>query len=846
MKNKNLLHHSVFFTVLFFLLSQDIFAQNPGRIDLDGNWKFRRQGTTKWMDATVPGCVQTDLLKAGIISDPYFQDNEKNLQWIGETGWEYQKTFLLEDTLFAARHIELICEGLDTYANVYLNDSLIIVADNMFRTWFSDVKYLLRIGANSLRIQFPSVVELNKDRYGKLPYKLPGDERTVCRKAAYQFGWDFGPTFITMGIWRPIYLRTWMHMNVLGVQYVQNKLTDSVAKMTGVYYLLSSLSDSSVIDISTDGQELIRKKVAIAKGLNIIKVNFDIKNPTRWWTNELGEPHLYSLKHTISFADRFVGEGVTKIGLRTLELYLDQDQVGQTFKFVLNGIPVFMKGANYIPQDNFLTRVTDSAYRSIIKSAKDAHMNMLRVWGGGIYENDIFYNLCDENGILVWQDFMFANAMYPGGKDFFQNVQAEATQNVVRLRNHPCIALWCGNNEIDEGWQNWGWQKKYKITPEDSVQMLTHYGLIFQSMLPGIVERFDTLRPYIPSSPQYGWGHPESLKEGDSHYWGVWWGKEPFSNYKKKVGRFMSEFGFQGFPDIETIRRFTLPADRVPTSEAMKSHEKNPEGFAIIDEYLKRDYKTPKDFNSYDYVSQLLQAEGMKTAIEAYRRAMPTCMGSLFWQFNDCWPGITWSARDYFGKKKAFFYWLKDLYAPVLISPVQEEGMLKIYVVSDKINALPADIQLRLVDFAGNDLWKSTFPVDIPGNLSKVCLMTSLGSIIPDLDKKKSMLITELYVGKDTLARNIMYFTEPKNLALETPDIQRTITETENGYLITLSTDKLAKNVMLYSSFKGEYSDNFFDLVPGYPKKVTFTTKVKNSAFPGMLKIMTLFDACKQ
>jgi beta-mannosidase len=828
--------------LLMITASITLFSQDMKTIDLGGKWKFRKAGTNQWMDARVPGCVHTDLMRNGLIPDPYLRDNEKNLQWISDIGWEYEKTFIISDTLFRWPHLELVCKGLDTYANVYLNDSLIIVADNMFRDWFADIQPLLRIGINKLRIQFPSITGENKSRYSRLKYKLPGDEKVVCRKAAYQFGWDFGPTLITCGIWRPVYIRCWEHVNVLDVQYIQNELSDTVAKLTAVFTLMSSLSDSAIIQLSLKDKILARKKVPVQSGVNVARVDFSIPDPKRWWPNGLGDPYLYPIHHKVYFTGHLAGEGTQNLGLRTIELHEDKDASGNNFYFLVNNIPVFMKGANYIPQDNFPSRVTDSAYTALISSVKAANMNMLRVWGGGIYEKDIFYDLCDRNGILIWQDFMFACAMYPGDKNFIRNVQAEAIQNVVRLRNHPCIALWCGNNEIDEGWKHWGWQKQYGYTPKDSAEIWNNYRGIFGTTLLTVISKFDSLRPYILSSPRIGWGDPESSKHGDMHYWGVWWGKEPFSSYKAKTGRFMSEYGFQGFPSPESIRKFTLPADRQLGSAVMKAHQKHPVGYETIDEYLLRDYKRPKDFESYVYVSQVLQAEGIRTAIESHRRAKPYCMGTLYWQLNDCWPGVTWSSRDYFGQEKALHYFLKNEYNTLLVSPVVNNGKIQVFITSDSLQDCYTNLHFCFRDFGGQTFYDTTLSILIPQNSSALFLEYPLDKVIQGKNTKQLVFTTQLVSGKKILSQNNLYFEPVKDLLLPKPLITTTIKKSVEGYQITLSSDKLAKNVYLSSGQRGTFSANFFDLLPGETRSVTFKTTDKSSAWEGKLKVISLVD----
>ncbi len=830
-------------TVCFFYFAAGLLqAQDMHKIDLGGKWKFRQAGVKDWKDALVPGTVHQDLLRNKIIEDPFLRDNEKDLQWISDIGWEYEKTFVLKDTFFLNGQIELVCKGLDTYANVYVNDSLVMVADNMFREWFADIKKLLHPGINQVRIQFPAVSAENKSRYSKLERKLPGDERVVCRKAAYQFGWDFGPKLITTGIWRPVYIRYWNTVNVMGVQYIQQKLTDSIANLSAVFTVNSRFADSAQFVVSLDKKILAEKKTMLKKGVNVVRLNFTILNPKRWWSNGLGEAHLYPFEHRVKMGSAIAAKGITKIGLRTIQLSESSDWNGHAFSFKLNGVSVFMKGANYIPQDNFLPRVKDSSYRALIQSAKESNMNMLRVWGGGIYENDIFYDLCDENGILVWQDFMFACGMVPGNKEFYRNVQVEAIQNVVRLRNHPCIAVWCGNNEIDEGWRNWGWQKQYGYSSEDSSAVWMDYKTVFYDILSSSALKFDSLRPYIVSSPRYGWGRPESLKNGDMHYWGVWWGKEPFENYKHKVGKFMSEYGFQGFPPLESLKKFTVPDDLQLKSPVMMAHQKHPVGYETIDEYLNREYKLPKDFTSYVYVSQVLQAEGIKTAIEAHRRAKPDCMGTLYWQFNDCWPGVTWSARDYYGTKKALLFYTKREYSTLLVSPVVEDKRLKVYVVNDSLSYFKAMLKVKLMDFAGNVKYDTIINLMIGNNSSEFYFQSPLEKLAGNTSLTNLLCYTRLFDDKHLFSSNILYFSPAKDQPLENPVITKIIKALPGGYSITLSTDKPARNVWLSTERKGAFSDNYFDLIPGEPQTVIFATKMKAEGFQEQLKIRTLAD----
>jgi beta-mannosidase len=834
----------IHFYIFFMLMSSAPFVagQDLNTIDMGGNWKLRKFGSPEVYDARVPGSVHLDLMRNGTIKDPFYRDNEADIQWIGESDWEYIKVFDFDESLFAARHIELVMKGLDTYANVYVNDSLILSADNMFRDWVRDVKRYLRPGKNTIRIFFKSVVNQNKEDYSKLPYKLPGDERSVCRKAAYQFGWDWSPTLVTMGIWKPIYLRYWNYVNVLDVRFIQKSLTDSLARMSAVFTMRSDIADTAVIKLFNDTVEIMNQPIRLVKGPNVIRGDFSIRNPQRWWPNGLGNQTLYSIRYEVYFAGRLVGDGEHRIGLRTVELVQEPDSAGRSFYFRINGIPVFMKGANYVPQDNFPTRVKDSTYRALIADVRDAKMNMLRVWGGGIYESDLFYDLCDENGIMVWQDFMFANQMFPGTKAYFNSVRDEAVNAIMRLRKHPSIVLWCGNNEIDEGWKNWNWQRQYGYSAEDSTQIHRAYRTIFNEILPNNIRRFDTLRPYIPSSPLHGWGREISVKEGDLHYWGVWWGKEPFSIFPEKTGRFMSEYGFQAFPDLSTIRKFTLPDDRKLGSPVMKAHQKHPTGYETIDEYLHRDYRKPRDFESYAMVSQLLQAEGIKTAIEAHRRARPYCMGTLFWQLNDSWPVVSWSARDYYGQRKALFHFAEKSYGNLLISPVNENGRVRIYIVSDVPNLTRGTMKVRLYDFSGKVLLDEMYYVDIPGNSSEIYYDTLQSSLLANLNPAEIVFSVSLTAVSGMLSSTLLYFTPPKDLNLAVPKIDLITIPIPEGFKVRLTSDVLVKNAFLSTGITGVFTDNYFDLLPGQMYEVQFRTRYTGKDLPEKIKIKSLVD----
>ena len=800
-----------------------------------------------------PGCVHTDLLKNNLIEDPFYRTNEKKLQWIDKVDWEYQTTFSIDQEFLESQNIALLFKGLDTYADVFLNEQKILSADNMFREWRVNCKTILKPGENSLRILFHSPINTDLPKLEKLGYPLPaindqsengelGDKKVsiFARKAPYHYGWDWGPRFVTSGIWRPVVLRAWNYADIHNVQFIQNDVSKDVAAITAKMEINSNIDGEALLNIfSNETGQLVSKKVALRKGLNDVSVFMEINNPVLWWSNGLGAPHLYTIETSLSYNDKIVSGVNSQIGLRKIEVVREKDSAGTSFYFKLNGKPVFMKGANYIPSDIFLPRVTAADYENIIKSAADANMNMLRVWGGGIYENDVFYNLCDKYGILLWQDFMFACSMYPGDQYFLNNVKQEVIDNVVRLRNHPSIALWCGNNEMIDAWNNWGWKPLY--TKDQQKSIFNAYKELFYNIIPGVVNEYDGTRYYWPSSPGSEYTKTSALQAGDFHYWGVWHGEEPFENFQSKIGRFVSEYGFQSFPEFKTVKSYTTPDDWNIESEVMMSHQRSGIGNLRIRDYLNMYYKTPKDFQSFLYVGQVLQAYGIKQAIEAHRRNMPYCMGTLYWQIDDCWPVASWSGMDYYKRWKALHYIAKKAYEPIISVPVIDNDNINFYIISDKQLPINATFRVKVMNFDGGELYRITEPVTIEANKSKSYLLISKRSLIGSNNPDKLVMVTQLTNNNEVLSENLTYFEQPKDLALDKPQIKVIIDRNEDGYSIELITDKLAKDVYLSLEENGFFSDNYFDLLPGVIKKISL--KTDKEIDKDKIKIISLVDS---
>lgn len=542
------------------------------------NWQFRYN--CEWFDATVPGCIHTDLLQHDIIPDPFWANNEEQVGWVQDSVWVYRSFLFIDDA--DKDSFEIVFEGLQTYANIFVNDSLVLKASNMFRKYKVPLSAKNLYDTNELRVEFYPTRWFDSVAQDELGVQLP-DKRAFSRTAPYQQGWDWGPVLNSCGIWKDVYVQMHEHTEH-GVQ---------------------------------------------------------IKQGT-WFDN-----------HDITFK-------------------IEPDSIGLAYSFYDNGEPVMIKGANWIPAHSFpiMTENLKKKYKYLLESAKDAHFNMIRVWGGGIYEHDYFYDLCDSLGIMVWQDFDFSCALYPSNEDFLENVKHEVADQVIRIAQHPCVVIWCGNNEVKNGWEDWGWQSQYNWDSDQIRYLKKSMDTLFSEsgILASAICRYDPLkRPYVPSSPLFGWGHSEACTHGDSHYWGVWWGELPFEMYAEKTGRFMSEFGFQSYPDWSTICRFCPEDERFIGSVSMNSHQKHSRGVAIIDKAMMRYYGIDSksvSLEDYCYLSQILQAWGTGYGLYCHLKAFPYCKGTLYWQLNDCWPVASWSSIDYFGNWKALHYRAKELFDP--------------------------------------------------------------------------------------------------------------------------------------------------------------------------------------
>jgi len=819
-------------------------------IAIESGWEFHQTDVkdSPWRPAIVPGCVHLDLLRNKVIPDPFYRDNEAKLQWIENGDWEYRTTLAVTPAMLQHRNIELVFDGLDAYSEVWLNGTQVLTANNMFRVWRVDVKPHIHAGANMLQVVFPSPIRAAAKiaATDKWRAQTHTEEKTYVRKAAYEYGWDWGPRFVTSGIWRPARLEMWDEARISDFHIQQRDVTAEVAHLTAEVELTAAGGGEAEVAITytVDGKEnRLAGDVALHAGVNYFDVPVEIRKPKLWWPAGYGAQPIYKFTARVVSGQRLEDEATAQTGLRSIVLRREPDQWGRSFELVVNGVPVFAKGADVIPFDSFPTRVTKAQYRQVLESAVDANMNMIRHWGGGYYETDEFYNLCDELGIMIWQDFMFGNDWQPGTYAFKQNVEQEAVDQLRRLRNHPSIVIWCGNNETEAAFT---WGGKDKLAPETRRRMWEDYLTVFSGILARTVARLAPEAAYWPSSPSADYEETsDAYQTGDMHDWSVWHGRVPFSEYEKHNPRFMTEYGFQSFPEMRTVEEFTAPEDRASIfTPVMLAHQKNNAGNAIIHDYLLRYYAEPKDFASFLYVSQVLQAEGIKVGAEHLRRNRPRTMGSIYWQLNDCWPVASWSSLDYYGRWKALQYYARRFYAPLLVSPHYDDGGISVYVVSDRTTATPAKLRVRLMTFDGKVLSDESKTVEVAALSSQVMATVAHGDLLKVGDLKQVFAVTDLSVGGKVVSSNVLLFALPKEVAMPATKIGSELVADGNGYRLRLSSAMLARSVHVsFGNVDAKLSDDYFDLLPGEARDVHIASAAGAEQLRANLKVISLSDA---
>jgi beta-mannosidase len=812
-----------------FVSCQQVEKPNVVVQNLNQGWTLTGDTLNITIQVDVPSVVQQSLYENGLIPHPYLGTVENDLLWISDHPWDYTLRFDVDKDLLEKENVELVFEGIDTYADVSLNGEKLFFADNQFRTWKHEVKDLLKKKDNLLEVHFLRYDSTQLALYEQHQPKLP-EKYAVTRKAPYQHGWDWAPKYKNVGIWKRVELIGWSDAKLQNAYVVTENIDNDVATMRLCLDLESKAEGYYVAEIYVNGEKNSQKIIHLNGGPQNEILKFEIENPKLWWPNEMGEQPLYDFEVVLKKGDRVLDTKKFKSGLRTFEMVDEPDSIGRAFYFKVNGVSFYAKGANYVPEEMIETWMNADNTLSLLRQAKDAHFNMLRVWGGGIYPSDDFFNICDSLGILVWQDFMYAGTMYPYDEAFLKNAEIEAVEQVRRLASHPSLALWCGGNEISEGYYNWGWQKSLNWSEEDDKAIKAGYDQLFETILREAVALYDGTRPYWPSSPSKGWGRPESLTEGDVHYWGVWWGEQPYEMYREKVGRFNSEYGYQSYPDYQTLLKIAQGEELSKDAEVIAAHQKHARGTRQIDDFIQKYYPYSDDFERYVYLSQLSQAYGMEIAIEAHRTAKPYNMGTLYWQLNDAWPVTSWSSIDYYGNKKALQYKLKTLYAPILLSLDQKD--YGVFVTSDLMRDLKGDLKVKVVDFEGKAFFENSIEAYVSANSNEKLQIEGLAECLAKADKTKAYVKLELVENESLLAERFCYLAYSKDLKLPKAEPKLKVTEADGKISIEVTTDAFAKDVQVYcTNAMGDFSDNFFDLEAGESRKVVFTPKEKTPDF---------------
>ena len=800
-------------------------------LSLDGSWTLTNKKLKKKLPAQVPGVVHTDLQKNRVIGDLFYRDNEEAYRWIDKEEWKYTRTFSVPASLLTESQVLLHCKGLDTFATIHINGKKVGTSNNQHRTWEYDVKKILKSGKNEITVTFAPTWKNIEKMKKKRSLNIVGGGRieggNYIRKAQYQYGWDWGPVCVTAGIWRSIEIHAFSGARLLGAHIIQKHKKESVTlEIEPDVELYDKKAQFTIrVDVSFQGERVGEKTFEYSPGK---KTTITVDNPQLWWPNDMGEQHLYDISVSLENDNKTLDSWKKRIGLRTMTLNTKKTGKKGRFEFIVNGVPFFAKGANWIPSDAFITRVSNEQYKHLLTLAKDAHMNMMRVWGGGVYEPDVFYDLCDELGLCVWQDFMFACSAYPiHDKDYIENVKVEFEQNIKRIRHHASLALWCGNNELEQMWADLISEKV-----EDGKMTEKEYLYLFDEVIPQVLSKTDPVTPYWPSSAHTPIGNRKDANNpdsGDAHLWEVWHGREPFEWYRTCEHSFNSEFGFQAFPEPQTVDTITLPEDRNVNSYIMEKHQKSFIGNDAIMQYMMSWYQLPKDFSSTLFLSQILQGMAIKYAVEHWRRKKPHGTGTLYWQLNDCWQVASWSSIDYFGNKKGLHYMAKKFFAPVLLSGWEnmETGTVDLWITNDDLKEYKGVLHVSAIDTSGKTVKKQQKNVTVPAASSAIYMSVDMQKMVPDYNPRSHILLYSFEIDKKEAASNVTYFSRPKHVELEKPNLQLgAVKETKDGFTIEVKSDKPALWVWLdIPNQMVDYSDRFFHLFPGKPVTITVRPK---------------------
>ena len=815
------------------------------RIDLNGVWRFKAVTPKKdfppehadlrgWMEASVPGTVHTDLMAADRLPDPFVRMNELDVQWIGSQRWLYRREFEVGRDFIMEDTIELVAEGLDTFAIVKVNGHIVGKTADMFVEHRFGVKNFLKTGRNVIEVLFDSPVIHSKkleQEYGSLKVALE-PHRVYVRKAQYSFGWDWGPKLTTSGIWRDIHLEAVSGCRIASVFARSERISkkNAVVRVTIELERSTKSSVDVTMEIRGEGFEH-RQRCAVLGNKKSLIIN--VPNPRLWWPNGYGDQPLYRIRVTASVNGVECDSRVSSFGIRTVRLLQEKDEEGRSFIIEVNGVKIYCKGADWIPCDSFIPRILPSTYERLLNLARDAHMNMIRVWGGGIYEQDVFYELCDRLGLMVWQDFMFACGEYPEQRWFLDLVKDEATKAITRLRNHPSIAIWCGNNECE-----WNFCKENPDkTPDDMVG-----APIFRDLLPSLCRSLDGTRPYWRSSP-FGPGFPNAEFSGDHHQWAVWGLWKDYKEYENDNARFVTEFGFQAPANLKTFESVTLPSDRTTQSRVFEHHNKLPEGTERLYRFQAAHYTVGTQLGDFIYKGQLVQAEALKTAVEHWRRRKFKTAGSLLWQLNDCWPVSSWAIIDSALRPKAAYYYAKKFFAPIMVSFKKQRDGLDVWITNDLLSPVVGEFEVTLRSFDGGVTWSKKSQAVVARNASRAVIRIG----VPEYDKSdssQSYLLAQFKVGGGVCSENRFFFCEPKHMRRQPPGMTFELDKVGgNTYSMSISSTTFIKGVCIEIEGEDiEVDDNYFDVDAGIVKKVRIASQFPEELIRARIGLQSLWS----
>lgn len=846
---------------------------------LAAEWSFRllpgdargaaHPGLQQWRPAQVPGAVHTDLLAQGQIPDPYIGAPEAGLQWIGLADWEYRARFDVDAGTLARAHAELAFDGLDTFATVTLNGQPLLQADNSHRTWRARVDGKLRARGNELRIVLRSPIRTLLPGVQAMPHKIAGNYPSpygdepkdamvgnFVRKPGYHFGWDWGPRYVTAGIWRPVRLESWDAQRLTALAVQTRALDATRADLEVAVEVESAAVGTAAVQVEVldpDGKRVahIDRKALLKAGDNRIVMPVALPQPRRWWPAGQGEQARYSVRATLAPGTRDATRIEQRTGLRTVELRREVDRNGgQGFAFVINGVPIFAKGANVIPFDMFPARVDAARIRRELTAARDANMNMLRNWGGGYYEDDVFFDIADELGLLVWQDFMFGGGMQPGyDPDFRANVVAEARDNVRRLRHHPSVVLWCGNNEEETAWKDWGHGRDLTAAdPAFAAKVWQGYVDLFGNDLRQVVAEEGLGVPYWSSSPSNDLDEKANdSTRGDKHYWQVWGNPAlPVTAYLHESPRFMSEYGLQAWPVMRTLDGIIPAAEQQVDSPTVRAHQKfmAGEGNQRLLKYIEEEYGTPRDFPAFVYLSQVMQADGIQLAALHHRASRPYTMGSLYWQLNDVWPGASWSSIDYAGRWKALHFHAKRFFADHAVAALRDEGVTRVSLLNDRQQGLQATWRMRVMDLDGALRNEQRHTVALPPLSALEVGRFADADLLKGADPTRTVAVVELFDGATLLSQQVVYFAPAKALALSPAKIDSTLRADGKGAVLTLRAPKLVRALWIdFDGVDATLDDNALDLVPGETVTIRLRSKADLPTLRRTLRLTSLADA---